>query len=125
MTGAAGGIVGVSSKSKAPSIRIYSGRSHYNEWVFMYTQPTQTPGAGGGATTAPGQRGGQPGQPGTANPGGGQRGRGERGNNPQNPNAPNFPGGRQGNPGGFPFGNPGGAAPVQPFLPITPGGRGR
>jgi type II secretory pathway pseudopilin PulG len=30
----AGGIVGVASKSKEPSLRIFNGRSKYNEWVF-------------------------------------------------------------------------------------------
>src|SRR5260221_5625675 len=31
-----GGIVGVASKSKDKSIRIYNGRTHYNEWVFQF-----------------------------------------------------------------------------------------
>ena len=61
-----GGIMGVVSKSKDTSIRVYNGRTHYDEWQFMFTQQTQTPGAGG----APGQpqRGGRgqlpPGAPG-------------------------------------------------------------
>jgi type II secretory pathway pseudopilin PulG len=101
--GPVGGIVGVASKSKAKSIRLYNGRSHYNEWVFMY-QPQQAPGAGAGAPGVPGQRG-QPGAPqnpfGGQGPLGGQRG---RGGNPG--------GGRQGGPGGsggpgFPNGPPG------------------
>jgi type II secretory pathway pseudopilin PulG len=62
--GASGGLIGVTSKSKDKSIRLYKGRSHYNEWQFVYTQPTAAPGTG-----APG---GAPGAP------GGQRGRGQR-----------------------------------------------
>src|SRR4029077_2468895 len=31
-----GGIIGVTSGSKAASIRIYNGASHYNEWRFVY-----------------------------------------------------------------------------------------
>jgi len=38
--GPVGGIVGVMSKSKDKSIRLYNGRGHYNEWVFVY-QPQQ------------------------------------------------------------------------------------
>jgi type II secretory pathway pseudopilin PulG len=60
-----GGIMGVTSKSKDKSIRIYKGRSHYNEWQFVYTAPAGGPGVGG-IGAAPGQRGqGQrPGGPG-------------------------------------------------------------
>ena len=65
--GPVGGIVGVMSKSKDKSIRLYNGRAHYNEWVFMY-QPQQTPGAGAPGVGVPG-RGTAPG------PGGTQRGR--------------------------------------------------
>src|SRR5262245_14636478 len=92
-----GGIAGVASKSKEKSIRLYNGRSHYNEWAFVY-QPQQVPGAGGapgvGAPGQRGQRGNQPGGPGGAGPLGGQRGRGGTGfpTTPQNPSAP--PGGR-------------------------------
>jgi len=63
----AGGIIGVTSKSKEESIRLYKGRSHYNEWAFIYTAPAQGPGA-----ATPGGRG-QPGQPGQPPiPGGGR-----------------------------------------------------
>ena len=74
-----GGILGVASKSKESSIRLYNGRSHYNEWQFIYVQRQQAPGAPGG----PGgrglpQRGGEPGRVGI--PGiGGRDGRGGRG----------------------------------------------
>jgi len=37
------------SKSKDASIRLYNGRGHYNEWAFVYTASTQTPGAATGA----------------------------------------------------------------------------
>ena len=62
--GATPGIIGVTSKSKAQSIRLYNGRNHYNEWAFVYMQP-QT----------------QPGQPSTSPPGvlGGGRGAGRGG----------------------------------------------
>lgn len=68
------GISGVTSKSKATSIRVYNGRTHYNEWAFVYVPPAETPGAGGlPGTATPGQRGqsqrGQQGQPG-GSPGG-------------------------------------------------------
>ncbi len=64
--GPAGGIVGVTSKSKEKSIRIYNGRTHYNEWAFIFTPQNQAPGTGGapGQPGRPGQ-GQQPGQPGT------------------------------------------------------------
>ncbi len=59
--GAPGGIIGVTSKSKDKSIRLYNGRSHYNEWAFVFTQQVQQPGVGGGAGVGapgvPGQRG--------------------------------------------------------------------
>ena len=45
------GIVGVMSKSKAESIRLYNGRNRYDQWVFTYmsTQPAPVapPGPGG------------------------------------------------------------------------------
>jgi len=127
-TAAAGGITGVASKSKDKSIRIYNGRTHYNEWAFVYIPPVQAPGAGGAPGSAvPGQRGqpqrGQPGQPTGAPPVGGQgpidgRGRGRGG--------PQGPGGR--GPGGFGQpGFPGAPGQIQPLQPVPPTqpGRGR
>jgi type II secretory pathway pseudopilin PulG len=121
--GPTGGIIGVTSKSKDKSIRIYNGRSHYNEWAFINVQQVQAPGAGAPGTAAPGQRGQQPGQPGQNPFGGpgspGQRGRGANPNGPGNPPpgrgfGPPFP------PGTNPF------QPGQPLQPIQPGtGRGR
>jgi type II secretory pathway pseudopilin PulG len=109
---AGGGIMGVTSKSKDKSIRIYKGRSHYNEWQFVYVPQAQAPGAGApgaGGPGGPGSRGSNP-----SNPGGGIGGRGGRG----------APG-----PGGRGFG-PGGQQPPQPPGRggpggMTPFGRGR
>jgi type II secretory pathway pseudopilin PulG len=56
--GAAGGIMGVTSKSKDKSIRLYNGRGHYNEWAFVYIPQVQTPAAGavpGTNTPGPGR----------------------------------------------------------------------
>jgi type II secretory pathway pseudopilin PulG len=85
--GVSGGLTGVTSKSKAKSIRLYKGRSHYNEWQFVYTQPSAAPG-GGAPGAPPGQRG-QPGRGGAGqqttpspfgspSPGPGRGGRGGR-----------------------------------------------
>jgi type II secretory pathway pseudopilin PulG len=58
---ATGGIVGVSSKSTETSIRLYKGRSHYNEWQFVYAAPAAAPGQG---AQQPGQQQRQGGPPG-------------------------------------------------------------
>jgi type II secretory pathway pseudopilin PulG len=99
-----GGVMGVASKSKAESIRIYNGRTHYNEWQFVYTMQTQAPGQGG----APG---GQP----------------QRGGQNQGPNGPGGAGGgqRNGGPGrGSPFGGPQGGRGNPPQSPFGGGGFG-
>jgi type II secretory pathway pseudopilin PulG len=72
----AGPIIGVTSRSTAESLRLYNGRNHYNEWLFVSTAATQAPGAGTGTPTPgmgiPGRGGrGQPPAPGRANPFGG------------------------------------------------------
>ena len=56
---APGGVLGVVSKSKATSLRIYNNHDKYNEWVFIATQMSV---AAGGPTgeQAPGGRGGLP-----------------------------------------------------------------
>jgi type II secretory pathway pseudopilin PulG len=59
---APGGIIGVTSKSKESSIKIYNGRTKYNEWAFVFIQTAQRP--GGPGTQQPGQQGPQPGQQG-------------------------------------------------------------
>jgi len=119
---AVSGISGVTSKSTDQSIRLYNGRSHYNEWAFVHVVAVQQPGAGTPGVGQPGQTGrgpqGQP--PNGQGPIGGQRGRGPqnpngpggRGFGPNGPGAPNGPGGR--------FGTPG--SPGQP-QPGTPRGR--
>ncbi len=58
--GAVGGIIGVASKSKETSIRIFNGRTHYNEWQFVFVQQVQAP-AGAGGRWPRGNRARQPG----------------------------------------------------------------
>jgi type II secretory pathway pseudopilin PulG len=55
----AGGIIGVTSKSKDTSLRVFNGRTRYNEWAFVNVQTSQRIGQPGG--------GGAPGQPGGPN----------------------------------------------------------
>lgn len=59
-TGPQGGVIGVTSKSKETSIKLYNGRSKYNEWAFVYIQTAQRPGQSAGPGLPNGQ--GQPGQ---------------------------------------------------------------
>ena len=68
-----GGIRMVVSKSKEPSIRIYYGAAHYNEWQFLYNRQ----GRG-----APGRVGGPGGGPTMGQPGMGAPGRGGRSGGP-------------------------------------------
>ena len=92
--GVSGGIMGVTSKSRDKSIRVYNGRNHYNEWQFVYVAQVAAPGAGGApGSPVPGQRGGVPGQPGPGGFGGG------RGTTPGRGTGPGGPG--TGRPGGF------------------------
>jgi type II secretory pathway pseudopilin PulG len=102
--GTTAGISGVSSKSKAESIRLFNGRNHYNEWAFVYVPQVQAPGAGAPGTTTPGQIPGQRG------------GRGQRGG-PQGPG--------QSGPGVFDPSGRGRGGFGQPQQPIQPGQRGR
>jgi type II secretory pathway pseudopilin PulG len=71
------GIIGVASKSKEKSIRIYKGRTKYDEWQFIFANVGARPGAPGQQNLPgmrpgfprPGQgRPGMPGQPGTGDP---------------------------------------------------------
>jgi len=93
----AGGIIGVTSKSTDESIRLYKGRSHYNEWAFVYTPPAPVPGAVGAPGAGGGRGQGQPGQnlPGAGGgiPGRGGFGPGGRGG-PNGPGRGNFPPGQ-------------------------------
>jgi len=111
------GIQGVVSKSDKTSIKIYNGRTKYNEWAFVYMVSAQAPGAGGFPN--------QPNNPNQPNPFGspGQR----------NPGMPNPPGvGQPGSPFGQPpgmFGQPpvpGQPGPFgQPSMPGQPGAPGQ
>ena len=82
--GTSGGLIGVTSKSKATSIRLYNGRSKYNEWYFVYTSTSTQPGVAPGAARPGMMPGGQPGrQPGIPTPPGpGGRGLGGIGGAP-------------------------------------------
>ncbi|MBM3818880.1 MAG: type II secretion system protein [Acidimicrobiia bacterium] len=91
--GVRGGIMGVTSKSTAASLREYNGRGRYNEWAFVATPANVQAGTGG----PPGQQGPQ------------------RGRGPNLPGRQGQPPGRQGQPPGFGprggFPPPGGGAP--------------
>ncbi len=100
-----GGMMGVRSKSKSESIRLYLGRNHYNEWTFLFV--SQQPGGPGGR--------GQPGGPG---------GRGGRGQ-PLQPGRGGLPGGRGRGIDGQPPMTPGRGTNPFPFPPGGGPGRGR
>lgn len=117
--GPQGGLIGVTSKSKEASIKLYNGRSRYNEWAFVYLQTAQRPGQsvqpqvpGQGIPGGQGGRGQQPfGMPGAPGIG--------------TPNRPPFGGGTSpfGQPGQF--GQPQGPPPNQQNpRTVTPGGGG-
>jgi type II secretory pathway pseudopilin PulG len=93
-----GGVIGVASKSKAESIRAYQGRTHYNEWAFVFV------------STMPGGRGGVPGSPGLPGVPGGPGGQAR-------PGQPQPGGGRSGQPGTGPRSG-------SPIIPSIEGGRG-
>ena len=124
--GVQGGVIGVTSKSKEESIKVYNGRTRYNEWAFVYLQTAQRPGQGG--PVLPGGRGG-PGQPGQPGQQGGPRPFGMNPNGqpppgfgvPNRPpiNMPNMPGGMIPNPNGS-FTTPNGSTT---FTPLTPSQR--
>ena len=61
-----GGMMGVRSKSKDESIRLYLGRNHYNEWMFVFAGQQQQPGGAGTRSTG---RSGWPRRPRSARPG--------------------------------------------------------
>jgi type II secretory pathway pseudopilin PulG len=64
---AAGGIIGVTSKSKDTSLRAFNGRTKYNEWAFVHVQTSQRLGGPGqGGPQGPGGASGQQGRPGGA-----------------------------------------------------------
>lgn len=59
--GAGGGIIAVTSKSTAESLRVYNGHDHYNEWVFIALQQSQQAGTGAEGGAAGGRGNGQSG----------------------------------------------------------------
>ena len=108
--GTSAGIMGVVSKSKEASIRLYKGRGHYNEWQFLFSAISNQPGGGRGRGTPGGPDGqerpgiGVPGGPGGRGIGGPAGGRGPgRGSNPGGRGL--TPGVGRGFPGGGPVGN--------------------
>jgi type II secretory pathway pseudopilin PulG len=85
-----GPVVGVVSRSKKESIKIYNGQDKYNKWKFVYMLPQQRPGQ-----VAPGLPPGGVGTPGT-NQGPGQKSPGGPGTmggqkNPPTPKPPSPP----------------------------------
>ena len=65
-----GGMIGVRSKSKDESIRLYLGQNHYNTWLFTYAGAGRGQPGGPGGQGRPGGPGGQgrPGGPGRGGP---------------------------------------------------------
>jgi type II secretory pathway pseudopilin PulG len=94
---ARGGIIGVMSKSKETGLRVFNGRTKYNEWVFTpETLGIRLPGAGGNAPggNVPGGAAGAVGPGGRAAGPGGAPGRGQIGpfGRPTQPGQPGQPG---------------------------------
>jgi type II secretory pathway pseudopilin PulG len=123
---AQGGVIGVTSKSKASSIKLYNGRSKYNEWAFVHVQTVQRPGQPGGppGPGAPGPQG-KPSPFGT--PPGGMQGPSGQPPGFGQPRLPPVPpkGSSQnpGNPNGQ-FTNPNGSTTFTPVQPARrPGGQ--
>ena len=114
---AAGGIVGVTSKSKETSIKVYNGRTKYNEWAFVYVQTSQRPGQSGQGQQQGMPPGGFQGGPNQQRPGGqqpfGMQPPGGLGPGQRPQQQPPFPGGQPNRPVG-----PGGGA-GSPFTPNT------
>jgi type II secretory pathway pseudopilin PulG len=97
VAGPQGGVVGVASKNKERSIRVYNGRSAYSEWQFIWVPATTTPRTGPAGTVGPGQRGVLPGG-GRSGPGPGSVGPG--GQMPPRGSGPGGPGSSSGRPPG-------------------------
>jgi type II secretory pathway pseudopilin PulG len=117
--GPVGGIFGFASKSKAESIRIYKGHTHYNEWLFTATQLAQTPGAGAPGSNQPGGPQGPGGIP-VGGPGRGGPGRGgPSGVGPGGRGITIGPNGQVIGPNGQPIVDPRTGQPIT----VTPGGR--
>jgi type II secretory pathway pseudopilin PulG len=97
VTGPQGGVVGVASKNKKRSIRVYNGRSAYSEWQFIWVPATTPPRTGPAGSVGPGQRGVLPGG-GRSGPGSG--GSGPGGQMPPRGRGPGGPGSPSGRPPG-------------------------
>ena len=118
---AAGGIIGVTSKSKDTSLRVFNGRTKYNEWAFVHVQTSQRPGqpgpGGPPGSQGPNQRPGPGGQQGQPSPFGMPPGSFPNPNQRFDPNQrqgmpmqpPGFGPSRPPVPGGSPFGPPTGS----------------
>ena len=96
--------MGVRSKSKEASFRLYKGAgTHYNEWQFLFSSVSNRPGMPGGQSAPglpmrPGQRGVGPGMgPGQRGPG---PGTGPGGRRPTGPGPGTFQPGMGGRPPG-------------------------
>jgi type II secretory pathway pseudopilin PulG len=98
----AGGLIGVVSKSKEDSIRVYKGRTKYNEWQFVFANANRGNPGGIGGQGQPGLPGGRGGR-GTPGVGPGRGSGSESGPRPFGGSEPGrFPG-----PGRGGFGTPG------------------
>lgn len=110
------GIQGVVSKSSESSIKLYNGRSKYNEWAFIYMATSQRVGGRGAqqpGMVGPGSRFPGMGPPGSQPPGSSPFG-------PGGPGGPDTPFSPQGQPPGTsPFG-PRGSQPTRPPPPTPP-----
>jgi type II secretory pathway pseudopilin PulG len=60
--GPTAGVMGVRSKSTDKAFRVYNGRDHYNEWIFVGTQAAQQAGAPAGRGRGVPAPGGAPAQ---------------------------------------------------------------
>ena len=82
-----GGIMGVVSKSKESSIRVYHGGTHYNEWTFLFSNVSNRPGVRAAVTARPEIPGGQRGHGGRGNRGESGKSRRSRAGEPGRPAA--------------------------------------
>lgn len=106
-------IIGVVSKSKATSIKIFNGRTRYDQWAVTYQDVKPGKGLPPDILQALTQAGAQQGQPGQPPTGGGfgQPG-GQGGQNPFGQPGQGNPFGQPGAGTGNPFGQPGGGNPI-------------
>jgi type II secretory pathway pseudopilin PulG len=126
------GIIGVVSKSKDTSIKIYNGRTRYDQWAVTYQDVKPGKGlppdllqalnaaAAGAANGQPGGGFGQPAGGNSAQPGANPFGSAPQGGNPFGSGGANpFGGGGFGQPTSL---GSGAASPFKPAYPAPPGG---